>query len=61
MNDAWITLQCPDCQESWEANPGDLPAPGEQTRCEHCDTRRPTAELMKTNRDLDILQEFQED
>lgn len=60
MPEAWVQLRCPACGESWEANPSDLPAPGEEFACDHCDARRPTAEFMRTQRDLEILEEFHE-
>ena len=60
MADAWITLQCPECRESWEADPTDLPAPADKLRCDNCAVRRPTSEFTETSRDLEILAEFQE-
>lgn len=58
MSEAWIQLQCPNCEERWEANPSDLPEPSTSRTCEHCGASRPTAEFMKTKRDLEILEEF---
>lgn len=60
MSEAWIQLRCPECQKSWEANPSDLPAPGTKFDCKRCGGRRPTAEFMRTKRDLDILEQFHE-
>lgn len=59
MNNAWITLSCPDCDEQWEADPAKLPAPDATTTCQHCGSSRPTAEFTQTKRDLEILQSFE--
>lgn len=58
MQEAWIQLHCPDCQENWEANPADLPEPDSEFSCQHCDSARPTAEFVKTTRGLEILRDF---
>ena len=60
MPEAWIQLRCPECEEQWEANPTELPAPQREFTCNHCETARPTAEFMKTMRDLEILESFHE-
>jgi len=60
MHEAWIELQCPNCEELWEANPTELPPPTEPFGCPHCHTSRKTAEFMKTTRDLEILETFHE-
>lgn len=56
MVEAWIQLLCPKCEETWEANPNDLPAPSKKFSCNHCQTTRPMAEFMRTARDLEILE-----
>ena len=61
MPEAWIRLQCPNCEQSWEASPSDLPEPRTTFECRHCGERRPTAEFMPTSRDLEILKEFHPD
>jgi len=61
MTDAWIQLQCPNCGETWEANPGDLPAPDRDFNCNHCGRTRPLSEFAQTARDLDVLEEFHAD
>jgi hypothetical protein len=58
MQEAWIQLQCPDCTEDWEANPADLPDPGTEMTCNHCDGTHPVSEFTQTARDLEILREF---
>lgn len=58
MDEAWIQLQCPNCGETWEANPSDLPAPGTDYSCRSCEATNPTREFMRTARDLEILKEF---
>ena len=60
MQESWIPLQCPECNESWEATLADLPEPDESFVCDHCDAVRPTAEFTKTARGLEILRDFYE-
>jgi len=60
MTEAWIELGCASCEKYWEENPTDLPASDEQFRCPDCGTARPTAEFMRSARDLDVLQQFHE-
>ena len=58
MQEAWIQLRCPDCEDQWEANPSNLPAPQERMACESCGETRHVSELTKTARDLEVLEEF---
>jgi hypothetical protein len=58
MPDAWIQLQCPNCGETWEANPSALPAPDAAFTCDHCGTERRTSEFPQSTRDFEILEEF---
>lgn len=60
MQEAWIRLLCPECGESWQANPTDLPGPRDRMNCGHCDGHRPTAEFARTDRDYEILRQFHE-
>lgn len=58
MSEAWVELACPDCADEWQANPSDLPSPGEQLTCDGCGAVRPTAEFLRTQRALEILEQF---
>lgn len=58
MNEAWIQLQCPDCEATWEADPADLPAPDADHGCDNCGATRPTGEFARSTRDFEILSEF---
>jgi hypothetical protein len=58
MQEAWITLQCPDCEAHWEAQVGELSAPDTDFDCDACDAVHPLAEFTQTKRDLEVLQEF---
>jgi len=58
MQEAWVTLQCPDCDEHWEAQVGDLPAPETGFDCHDCGTEASLAEFMQTKRDLEVVREF---
>lgn len=61
MPEAWVPLECPNCTESWEANPADLPAPGATFTCNHCGATRTTAEFTRTQRGFEILESFHEE
>ncbi|WP_254271246.1 hypothetical protein [Haloarcula marina] len=58
MQEAWVQLQCPACEENWEANVDDLSDPRSEFECDACGTRRPLSEFMKTARDLEVLRQF---
>ncbi|MFB6164855.1 MAG: zinc-ribbon domain-containing protein [Haloarculaceae archaeon] len=58
MPEAWIQLQCPNCQEVWELNPADLPAPDRAFTCSLCGATFPTSEFERTQRGLRILESF---
>lgn len=58
MQEAWIPLECIDCGAQWERTPSDLPAPGNEYECDHCDVDRPIAEFVKTQQGFKILKEF---
>jgi len=60
MPEAWITLECPECGEDWEANPADLPAPDDAFTCNHCGKTHPISEFAKTKRGFEILESFHE-
>jgi len=59
MNEAFVQLVCPDCRKDWEAKPMDLPAPDAVFACPDCEAERPVAEFMRTDRDLEVLKEFE--
>ena len=58
MREAWIRLECPECTETWEANPADLPAPGRSFTCKHCGATRSISEFPRTQRGFEILESF---
>ena len=58
MREAWITLLCPDCETEWDGDPAELPAPGNEYRCEHCGATRPVVEFVKTQEGLEIHRTF---
>lgn len=59
MPEAYVQILCPSCTHHWEENPAELPAPDATFTCSSCESSRPTAEFMRTARDLEILEEFQ--
>ncbi|MEF8775179.1 MAG: hypothetical protein V5A43_01590 [Haloarculaceae archaeon] len=60
MTETWIELQCPSCDETWEVDPGDFPAPGEDFTCDHCGTERSASEFMRTDRNREMWRSFHE-
>ena len=58
MVEAWIRLRCPSCERSWQAAPTALPAPDAGFECDDCGEARTTAQFMRAQRDLEIVQEF---
>lgn len=58
MQEAWITVQCPHCEETWEAEVDELPAPDDQFQCDNCDDYGRTSEFAKTPRDLEVLRDL---
>lgn len=59
MQEAWLQMQCPECEENWEEKVTALSAPDTAFTCDACGTSRPLSEFMKTSRDLEILEQFQ--
>jgi len=60
MNEAFVQLSCPECLKDWEEKPMDLPAPDAEFTCPDCGDERRLAEFMRTDRDLELLKDFQE-
>lgn len=58
MDEAWITLQCPDCNERREANPADFDGPSVDHECDACGATHTLSEFCETKRDLEILTEL---
>ena len=61
MTDPWVTIRCPACSRTWEADPTELPAPDEDFQCTSCDSRDSTGAFMETERGLSILKTFHEE
>lgn len=59
MVEAFVRLLCPDCSKDWEANPTELDEPRSEFTCPNCETTRRLAEFMRTERDLETLEQFQ--
>jgi len=58
MQEAWLQLECPDCNDHREATVHDLSTPETEYACPSCGSRRPLREFMATTRDLEVLQQF---
>ena len=58
MPEAWIQLECPSCGEDWERDPADLPDSDAEFECPSCGEQRRMAEFTKTQRDLEMLEQF---
>lgn len=59
MTEAWIQLTCPDCEKDWEESPSALPDPGAGFTCPDCAERRPLSEFTRTQRDFEIVEQFE--
>ncbi|WP_129115641.1 DUF7836 family putative zinc-binding protein [Halegenticoccus tardaugens] len=59
MVEAFVRLLCPECGKEWEANPSDLPATRRNFDCPNCHATRRLTEFMRTERDLEIVKQFQ--
>ena len=55
MDEANVSLLCPECTKDWQLPPTDLPAPAELFHCPNCHASRRTAEFTRTDRDLQTL------
>lgn len=59
MVEAFVRLTCPECGKDWESNPSELPSYRENFSCTSCHATRRLSEFMRTERDLEIVKEFQ--
>jgi len=59
MVEAFVRLHCPECSKEWESNPSDLPASDENHSCPDCHATRRLAQFMRTDRDLEVVQQFE--
>ncbi|WP_101297228.1 DUF7836 family putative zinc-binding protein [Halegenticoccus soli] len=59
MVEAFVRLLCPECGKEWEANPSDLPATRRNFSCPSCHATRRLTEFMRTERDLEIVRQFE--
>lgn len=56
MDEAYVQLLCPECTKDWQTSPSSLPDPKEMLHCPNCHATRLTAEFMRTERDLQTLE-----
>ena len=59
MVEAFVRLLCPECGKDWETNPSDLPGLRENFSCSECHATRRLSEFMRTERDMETVQQFQ--
>jgi tRNA(Ile2) C34 agmatinyltransferase TiaS len=59
MVEAFVRLLCPECGKEWESNPTGLPETRENFSCPSCHATRRLTEFMRTERDLEIVQQFE--
>ena len=59
MVEAFVTLRCPECQKEWESNPSDLPETRDNFSCPSCHATRRLTQFMRTERDLEIVRQFE--
>lgn len=58
MVEAFVRLLCPECGKDWEDAPTDLPGPRKNFSCPACHATRRLAEFMRTERDLEMVKQF---
>ena len=58
MAEAFVQLLCPECNKSWTSPSRKLPSSDEQFSCPDCPTTRNTVEFLRTEHDLETLQQF---
>jgi DNA-directed RNA polymerase subunit RPC12/RpoP len=59
MVESFVRFLCPACGHQWEARPTEVPAVRSEVACPACGAQRRVAELLRTDRDLRIVQGFQ--
>lgn len=59
MEEAFVQLLCPECSKNWQNAPSDLPDVRQNFSCPTCHATRRLSEFMRTERDLEIVQQFQ--
>ena len=59
MVEAFVRLLCPECEKDWEETPTDLPNLQKNFSCPDCHATRRLTEFMRTERDLEVVREFQ--
>lgn len=58
MAEAYVNLDCPTCDKVWEAPPHDLPGRRDEFTCPDCDAVHPLAEFARSQRDLEVIDQF---
>jgi hypothetical protein len=59
MVEAFVRLLCPECGKNWETNPSDLPGLRSNFSCPGCHATRRLSEFMRTERDMETVQQFE--
>jgi tRNA(Ile2) C34 agmatinyltransferase TiaS len=59
MVEAFVRLLCPECGKEWESSPTDLPETRRNFSCSNCHATRRLTEFMRTERDLEIVRQFE--
>ncbi|MFB6126310.1 MAG: hypothetical protein ABEJ79_03290 [Halolamina sp.] len=59
MVEAFVRLLCPECEKEWEGNPSDLPEVKQNFSCPSCHATRRLTEFMRTERDMEIVKQFE--
>ena len=59
MVEAFVRLLCPECTKEWESSPSDLPDSDQNLSCPDCHATRRLAQFMRTDRDLEVVQQFE--
>ena len=58
MPEAFVRLLCPECGKEWQDSPSDLHGVRKNFSCPSCHATRRLAEFMRTERDMEMVQQF---
>lgn len=58
MVEAFVRLQCPECGKHWQDDPTELRDHRANFSCPSCHATRRLAEFMRTERDLELVKQF---
>lgn len=58
MQESWINLVCNACEAGWETKISEVPEDNGRMRCNSCGNEARVKEFLRSDRDLEIYEEF---